>query len=167
MKKATLITLIILVNFALAFSQTKKDAVTVIQPKEPRISQAKNPAEKDLEDLEFKLSDALVSKDAVTLEKIIAEDFIIAGSTITKKLYIDIAKSQQLKFFGIEKSEMQIKIYGETAVISGRNKADRKIENGISSSFFNYLNVWVKSKNGEWQCVAMSQDSVLLIFSYQ
>lgn len=167
MKKATLITLIILVNFAMAFAQTKKVEVTATQPKQPRISQAKNPAEKELEDLEFKLSDALVIKDAASLEKLIAEDFTIAGSTITKKSYIDLAKSQHLNFSAIEKSEMRIKIYGETAVISGRTKADRKIENGVSSSIFNFMDVWVKSKNSEWQCVAMSQDSVLLIFSYQ
>jgi Domain of unknown function (DUF4440) len=166
MKNLTVITLIILANFVICFAQEKKVAVTVTRPKQPRISQAKNPAEKKLEDLEYKLSDALVSKDETIIKELIADDFTIAGSTITKKTYIDIVKMPQLNFSSVEKSEMRIKLYGETAVISGRNNTSRKIENGESSNVFNFMDVWVKSKNGDWQCVAMSQDSVLLIFSY-
>lgn len=166
MKKLTLITLIIWANFAMIFAQEKKVVVVVTHPKQPRISQAKNPAEKELEDLEYKLSDALVSKNEIIIKELIADDFTIAGSTITKKSYIDIVKVPQLNFNSVEKSEMRIKIYGETAVISGRTNTSRKIENGESSSVFNFMDVWVKSKNGDWQCVAMSQDSVLLIFSY-
>lgn len=164
MNKLILITFILLATFINISSQTKKDGVIIV-PKKERVSTAKNPIEKELEDLEHKLSDALVSKDENVFNSLIADDFTIA-STITKKSYIEIAKSPQLNFFSIEKSNMKIKIYENTAVITGRNNTDRKIENGISSSVFNFLNVWVKSKEGTWQCVAMSQDSVLLIFSY-
>ena len=167
MKKSTLIAFIILANFALVFAQEKKVVVTVTQPKSPRVSQAKNPAEKELEDLEYKLSDALVSKDETIIKELIADDFKIAGSTITKKSYIDLLKVPQLNFNSIEKSKMQFQVYGETAVISGTTNTSRKIENGESSSVFRFMDVWMKSKNGVWQCVAMSEDSVLLIFSYQ
>ena len=166
MKKLILITFLFLANFAIVPAQTKKVEVVVSPQKKVRVSQAKNPAEKELEDLEYKLSDALVSKDETVLKEIVADDFTIAGSTITKRSYIDIVKTPQLNFNSVEKSEMRIKIYGETAIISGRTNTSRKIENGESSSVFNFMDVWVKSKNGDWQCVAMSQDSVLLIFSY-
>jgi ketosteroid isomerase-like protein len=165
MKKIILITLLFLTNYAIVLSQTKKVEVTVTTQKQPRVSQAKNAAEKELENLEYKLSDALVSKDQAVFNKLIADDFTIAGSSITKKSYIDIVKVPQLNFNSVEKSEMRIRIYGETAVITGRNNTSRKIENGESSSVFNFMDVWVKSKDGDWQCVAMSQDSILLIFS--
>ena len=84
---------------------------------------------------------ALVSKDETIIKELIADDFTIAGSTITKKSYIDIVKVPQLNFNSVEKSEMRIKIYGETAVISGRNTTSRKIENGESSSVFNFMDV--------------------------
>ena len=164
MKKLILITLLLLANFVIVSAQAKN--VTITTQKQPRVSQAKNAAEKELEDLEYKLSDALVSKDEAVINKLIADDFTIAGSTITKKSYLDIVKVPQLNFISVEKSAMRIKIYGETAVITGRNNTERKIENGASSSVFNFMDVWVKSKNGGWQCVAMSHDSVLLIFSY-
>ncbi|HSK71799.1 MAG TPA: nuclear transport factor 2 family protein [Pyrinomonadaceae bacterium] len=167
MKKLVLLTFILLVNFAIVTAQNKKVEVVVSPQKKVRVSQAKNPAEKELEDLEYKLSDALVSKDETVLKELIADDFTIAGSSITKKSYIEIAKTPQLNFNSVEKSEMRIRIYGETAVISGRTNTSRKIENGESSSVFNFMDVWVKSKSGGWQCVAMSQDSVLLIFSYK
>lgn len=167
MKKIILITFLILANLTIVSSQTKKIEVVVSPQKKVRVSQAKNPVEKELEDLEYKLSDALVSKDEAVIKELIADDFSIAGSTITKKSYIDIVKVPQLNFNSVEKSEMRIKIYGETAVVSGRTNTSRKIENGESSSVFSFMDVWVKSKSGDWQCVAMSQDSVLLIFSYQ
>jgi len=163
MKNLILLTFILLANFVIISAQTKK--VVVSSEKKVRVSQAKNPAEKELEDLEYKLSDALVSKDETVLKELIFDDFSIAGSSITKKSYIEIVKAPQLNFNSVEKSEMRIRIYGETAVVSGRNNTSRKIENGESSSVFNFMDVWVKSKNGNWQCVAMSQDSVLLIFS--
>ena len=163
MKNLILLTFIFLANFVIISAQTKK--VVVSSEKKVRVSQAKNPAEKELEDLEYKLSDALVSKDETVLKELIFDDFSIAGSSITKKSYIEIVKAPQLNFNSVEKSEMRIRIYGETAVVSGRNNTSRKIENGESSSVFNFMDVWVKSKNGNWQCVAMSQDSVLLIFS--
>ena len=165
MKKLTLITILFLVNCGIIFGQTKKAIVVVTSPKQPRISQARNPAEKELEHLEHKLSDALVSKDITIFDKLIADDFTIAGSSITKKSYIEIVKAPQLNFNSVEKSDMRIRIYRDTAVITGRNNTNRKIENGGSSSIFNFMNVWIKSKNGDWQCVAMSQDSILLIFS--
>ncbi len=167
MKKLTLLTFIVLASFAIASAQVKKVQITAVPEKKVRVSQAKSPAEKELEDLEYKLSDALVSKNETIIKELIAEDFTIAGSTITKKSYIDIVKVPQLNFNSVEKSEMRIKIYGETAVISGRTNTSRKIENGESSSVFNFMDVWVKSSNGGWRCVAMSQDSALLIFSYQ
>ena len=163
MKNLILLTFILLANFVIISAQTKK--VVVSSEKKVRVSQAKNPAEKELEDLEYKLSDALVSKDETVLKELIFDDFSIAGSSITKKSYIEIVKAPQLNFNSVEKSEMRIRIYGETAVVSGRNNTIRKIENGESSSVFNFMDVWVKSKNGNWQCVAMSQDSVLLIFA--
>jgi len=163
MKNLILLTFILLANFVIISAQTKK--VVVSSEKKVRVSQAKNPAEKELEDLEYKLSDALVSKDETVLKELIFDDFSIAGSSITKKSYIEIVKAPQLNFNSVEKSEMRIRIYGETAVVSGRNNTSRKIENGESSSVFNFMDVWVKSKNGNWQCVAMSQDSVLLIFA--
>ncbi len=163
MKNLILLTFILLANFVIISAQTKK--VVVSSEKKVRVSQAKNPAEKELEDLEYKLSDALVSKDETVLKELVFDDFSIAGSSITKKSYIEIVKAPQLNFNSVEKSEMRIRIYGETAVVSGRNNTSRKIENGESSSVFNFMDVWVKSKNGNWQCVAMSQDSVLLIFA--
>ena len=166
MKNLILITFIFAANFAIASAQAKKVEVVVSPQKKESVSQAKNPTEKVLEDLEHKLSDALVSKDEAVINKIIADDFTIAGSTITKKSYIDIVKIPQLVFNSVEKSEMKFRIYGDTAVITGRNNTSRKIENGESSSVFNFMDVWVISKSGVWQCVAMSQDSVLLIFSY-
>jgi len=164
MKKIISITFLLLISFSTVLAQTK--TATVTTQKQSRVSQAKNAAEKELEDLEYKLSDSLVSKNESILNKLIADDFSIAGSTITKKSYVEIAKAPQLNFNSVEKSDMRIKIYGETAVITGRNTTSRKIENGESSSIFNFMDVWIKSENGDWQCVAMSHDSVLLIFSY-
>ncbi len=166
MKKITIIAFIILANLSIVVAQEKKVQVTVTSPKKPRVSQAKTPIEKELEDLEYKLSDALVSKNETVINELISDDFTIAGSTISKKSYVDIVKVPQLVFNSVEKSEMKFKIYGKTAVITGRTNTSRKIENGESSSVFNFMDVWVKSENGVWQCVAMSQDSVLLIFSY-
>ena len=96
MKNLILLTFILLANFVIISAQTKK--VVVSSEKKVRVSQAKNPAEKELEDLEYKLSDALVSKDETVLKELIFDDFSIAGSSITKKSYIEIVKAPQLNF---------------------------------------------------------------------
>ncbi len=56
MKNLILLTFILLANFVIISAQTKKVEVVVSSEKKVRVSQAKNPAEKELEDLEYKLS---------------------------------------------------------------------------------------------------------------
>ncbi|MBS1795298.1 MAG: nuclear transport factor 2 family protein [Acidobacteria bacterium] len=164
MNKILLVVIFILLNVAGLSAQEKK--ISVPQPSKPKDcrSLTKNEVERTLENLECELTNALVSRDAGVLNRLLAEDFSISGMNITKKSYASLITDPRVGFTSVEKSQIRIKIYGETAVITGRNKTDRNIENGVSTNIFNFMDVWVKNESGDWQCAAMAVDSINFLF---
>ena len=94
---------------------------------------------------------AIVAKDLATLEKLLGDDLSYNhsdGRHDTKATYIDNLKTGKQKYEKAEPADLSVKIYGNTAVLTGVLKVvtDRPISLSI-------LHVYVK-RGSQWQLVA-------------
>ncbi len=95
---------------------------------------------------------ALVTKNINTLNQILASDFVITG--LPKTAYLALIKIPELKYSSAKKQEIKTRVYGNTAVLFGRNEITGTYTGADSfSSVFDFMDVWVK-RGGRWRCVA-------------
>ena len=139
-----------------AFSQEVKTMKIVRQPVVREFNVAfKGKPEQEIEALEHQLSDAVRLKDSVKLETLLGDGVLVAGLLADKKQFIAYLKAVDTKYYSVEKSEMRIQIYGDTAVATGIQKADIDIEGGSRFSQTIFINTW-KRIDGVWRCIAFA-----------
>src|SRR6266851_3021386 len=115
MKKPTLISALLL---ALPIS-----ALVVGQPKSKE-SQAGG-LEQQLKQMEDDWQKAIKNKEAATLRRIIAEDWVGTddkGKILNRELYISQTTSNADVIESTENFDMQVRVYGNTAVVTGGSK---------------------------------------------
>jgi len=115
----------------------------------------KGKPEQEIESYEHQLADAVRLKDGVKLEALLADGVLIAGLIADKKQFIAYLKAVDTKYYSVEKSEMRIQMYGDTAVATGIQKADIDIEGGSRFSQTIFINTW-KRIDGVWRCIAFA-----------
>lgn len=99
---------------------------------------------------------AIVARDAVAYERILADDFILTGADGTvsdKKVEIAKVRSGDLTFESGKSDDVRVKVYGNTAVVTGRFTAKGKNAGRDFTFVERYTAVFVK-RNGRWQMVA-------------
>ena len=91
---------------------------------------------------------ALLNNDASTLELIYADELVFInqyGVVRDKAHWISIARAGEFKFDSYTTEDVQIRIYGETAVITGRFLATGQVRgNKIRESATRYICVYIK-----------------------
>ena len=116
-------------------------------------------AEEDVRKLERAWLDAYEQRDAVAMDRIVADDFTITfgdGSVQTKSQIIAQLKAPRkstqpaYKFFT---EEVQSRAYGETVILIGRVITEYQREGQTVRERARYTDTYVK-RNGRWQVVA-------------
>lgn len=101
--------------------------------------------------------EALIRNDASALDHIYAEELIFTnqyGVVRDKPYWIAIARAGEFKFDSYTREEVRVRIYGETAVVTGRFLAAGQVRgNRIRESAIRYICVYVKQE-GRLQLVA-------------
>ncbi len=98
---------------------------------------------------------AQIDADAAALERIYAADFIgvgPSGAVRTKPQVISDFASGELKFQSITTEEVQVRIYGNTAVETGRSTMNGQDKGKAVPRDNRFTRVWVKQQ-GHWQLV--------------
>src|SRR5215470_4244635 len=111
--------------------------------------------EQVIRQLDHERIQAQIDADAVALERIYAADFIgigPSGAVRTKPQVISDFKSGELKFQTITTDEVQVRIYGNTAVETGRSTMNGKDKGKSVPRDNRFTRVWVKQE-GHWQLV--------------
>jgi FKBP-type peptidyl-prolyl cis-trans isomerase/Domain of unknown function (DUF4440) len=134
------------------------------QPRNKGASQGKAPGiqtagpEADLKKLEREWFDAVVKADAEPLKRILADDFTALnddGSFINKTQIMEMSQSGLVKLDEIKSEEFKLRLYGNTAVVTGRAIY---IQNQKPLGQNNYIEVWVKRAGAagrlRWQAVS-------------
>ena len=100
--------------------------------------------------------EALVREDAAALDRIFADEFIYISTTgelIDKSQQLEAIRSGDLKIEYGKSDEVRVRVYGNTAVMTGRFIAKGEFRGKVFEAPERYTAVWVK-RQGRWQLVA-------------
>jgi ketosteroid isomerase-like protein len=110
-------------------------------------------------DLERQTKEASLHRDADFSQRTLAEDYIAItplGQVTTKQDTLAARKSGQLRYDSIELSDMVVRVYGDTAIVTGRADVRGHQLGEDFSGPYRYTRVWVK-RAGHWQTVSYQQ----------
>ncbi|MDO8943509.1 MAG: nuclear transport factor 2 family protein [Desulfobacterales bacterium] len=100
--------------------------------------------------------EAIVKSDLVTLNKLYADEARMTspdGKMETKAESIGQIKSGQYKASNPSTTDLQVRLYGDTAVVTCVWKAAEIIQGKKVDGHYRFTDVWVK-REGRWQVVA-------------
>ena len=120
----------------------------------PAIASADSAA--DVEKMEQKRLRAVIEADMPTLNAIYADDFFYntsSGPSLTKSEYLPRYASGELKVNAVDSEARNIRIYDNTALVTGIAHVTLTTKGETKTVHLRYLNVWVKRANG-WVLVA-------------
>lgn len=127
------------------------------QASPPKAAPAKSAsAEQELIKLEEDWAKAIVARDIQTLDRIEADDWIFTdpdGTAWTKAQDLEEVKSGAYVATSFVADDMKARVYGEMAVVTGRNTETSKTHGKDTSGQYRWTDTWVKQA-GCWQCVA-------------
>jgi len=112
--------------------------------------------EQELMRLEIQWSDALVKSDLAFLGQILADDWMGAdqnGVVYSKAQQLALFKSGDDVISSLFSDDMQARVYGDAAVVTGRNTQKETLKGKDISGQYRWTDTFVK-KAGRWQCVA-------------
>ncbi len=114
-------------------------------------------AEQEVRQAIKKYREALLRRDAATLERIWADDYAFtngAGETHSKAQRLANLKSGATALDSISQEEdMKVRVHGDVAVATGRITIKGQYSGKQASGQYSSINVWVKGA-AEWQLVA-------------
>jgi ketosteroid isomerase-like protein len=132
-------------------------AVAVLGITTPGTSVAKDTAkaEKELLQIERDWTQASLKGDATALGKILGDDWVGQGpaGTMTKTQVLAELKSGDNKTESITLGDMKVRVYGDTAVVTGSDDEKSSYKGKDTSGHYTWTDVFVKRK-GHWEAVA-------------
>ena len=124
-----------------------------------------NPAVRTIQELESRFGRAVITGDRTFYDSVLAEDFTHtshAGVFKTRAEFMaenkfdaqESSGSGRTRYDAYDVDDLAIRIYGDTAVVTGRTTPRGRTAQGQPiSGRYRYLRVWVK-RQGRWQAVA-------------
>jgi ketosteroid isomerase-like protein len=118
--------------------------------------------EDELKKFEKDRAAATVKGDVATLEKQTSDDYTFInfnGKMVDKSQMIDNFKTGRTKLTSNDVSDMKVRVYGNTAVMTGKADLAGMIEGKETKQQVMFTRVFVK-KGGGWQTVSLQQTLV-------
>ena len=122
----------------------------------PSIDAADQAIIREIVDMERQSREASIHRDAEFSRRTLAEDYVAItplGQVTTKQDTVSARKSGQLRYETIDVSDMVIRIYGDTAVVTARADVKGHQLGEDFSGPYRYTRVWVR-RTGHWQAVS-------------
>lgn len=114
-------------------------------------------AEQQIRDLEGQINATVVSGGLHVFERLLADDFTHtnqSGIFRTKAQWLANHKPGQSPYIAYGVDDMNIRVYGDTAVVTARTTPKGRDSKGNSiTGQYRYLRVWAK-RDGQWRAVA-------------
>jgi len=107
-------------------------------------------------DMERQAKEASLHRDADFPVHSLAEDYVAItplGQVTTKQDSISARRSGQLRYESMNVTDMVVRLYGETAVVTARADVKGHQLGEDFSGPYRYTRVWVR-RNGHWQAVS-------------
>jgi ketosteroid isomerase-like protein len=106
-------------------------------------------------DLEHKWAEAYVKADMTALDRLLGDEYVFTGpfgNVMTKGPHLSDIRTGHFKILSAEASDMNVLIYGDTAVVRGINTIKAKYGQMDISGKTRFTNVIVY-RDGRWQVV--------------
>jgi ketosteroid isomerase-like protein len=107
-------------------------------------------------DMERQAKEASLRRDAEFSLRTLAEDYVAItplGQVTTKQETISARRSGQLRYESMNVTDMVVRLYGDTAVVTARADVKGHQLGEDFSGPYRYTRVWVR-RNGRWQTVS-------------
>jgi len=111
---------------------------------------------REIIEMERLAREASLRRDADFSQRTLADDYVAItplGTVTTKQDTVSARKSRQLRYDTIDVSDMVIRVYGDTAVVTARADVKGHQLGEDFSGPYRYTRVWVR-KTGHWQAVS-------------
>jgi ketosteroid isomerase-like protein len=112
-------------------------------------------AQGELLNLEKEFEKAVVSNDPDAIGRFLSDDWMIIdpdGGVIDKARFLGAIKSGMLTHELMESSDSQIRVYGDSAIVTAITKTKGKFAGQPLATEERATDFFVK-RNGRWQCV--------------
>ena len=122
----------------------------------PSIDAADQVTIREIIDMERQAREASIHRDAEFSRRTLAEDYVAItplGQVTTKQDTVSFRKSGQLRYDAIDVSDMVVRIYGDTDVVTARADVKGHQMGEDFSGPYRYTRVWVR-RTGRWQAVS-------------
>ena len=99
---------------------------------------------------------AIVKRDVKTLDRIVADDFQLVwvnGQVSGKREMLEGAANRKAEIDPFETEDVNVRIYGDTAVLTGRFTQTAHLGERHETNQFRYTDVYHRTKRG-WQAVS-------------
>lgn len=111
---------------------------------------------REIVDLEKQAKDAALHRDAAFSERTLADDYVAItplGQVISKADTIAARKTAQLRYEAIDISDMIVRLYGNTAIVTARAEVKGTELGEEFNGPYRFTRVWVR-RNGHWLTVS-------------
>ena len=130
----------------------------------PARGQGAGPSVEDqLKKMEKDRAAAVVKGDVATVEKLTSDDYILInanGQLSDKPTTMNNIKTGNIKLTANDVSDLKVRVYGNTAVVTGKSNATGSIGGRELKGPVMFTRVYVKN-NGKWQSVAFQQTPIV------
>ena len=112
-------------------------------------------AEEELLKLEKAFAEAIVKNDLEGLGRLVTDDWIIIdpnGEIVDRARFFEVIKSGALTHETMESEDLRVRVYGDSAVVTGVTRAKGTFMGQPFSTRERATDVFVK-REGRWQCV--------------
>ncbi len=112
-------------------------------------------AEEELLTLEKAFADAIVRNDLEGIGRLVTDDWIIVdpnGEIVDRARFFEVIKSGAVTHDMMESEDFRVRVYGDSAVVSGLTRTKGKFMGQEFSTRERATDVFVK-RDGRWQCV--------------
>ena len=111
---------------------------------------------REVVNMERQARDASLRRDADFSARTLADDYVAItplGQVTTKQDTLSNRKSGQLRYDTIDVTDMVVRVYGDTAVVTARADVKGHQLGEDFSGPYRYTRVWVR-RSGRWQAVS-------------
>ena len=100
---------------------------------------------------------ALIGGDSEALARLLADDFVLIdvmmGSEIPREALLEAIGSGHVQFVSIEPSEVRVRLYGSTAIVTGRTEMRGLFGDEPFGATSRYTHVYL-GQSGAWRLAA-------------
>ena len=107
-----------------------------------------------IEALYREMYQAMVDKDTLKLNQIHSDSFVLThmtGMRQSKQIYIQSIANGTLNYYSAEHEQMNIKISGNTAILTGRSRVNAAVFGGGRHTWRLQLSFQLVKLDGHWQ----------------